>query len=101
MPIIINSSSMKKEMFLITALLLGVSFKLFAGTGNANDALELLLIIIGVLLIIVGLLNGVDYLQKNGKTMIYKAMTFLKKKITLLRGNLNKVKSEYFDLSYF
>ncbi len=88
---------MKKEMFIIIALLLGVSFKSFAGTGNANDALELLLIIIGVLLIIVGLLNGVDYLQKNGKTMIYKAMTFLKK----IRNHLNKVKSNYFDLSYF
>lgn len=92
---------MKKEMFIIIALLLGVSFKSFAGTGNANDALELLLIIVGLLLIIVGLLNGVDYLQKNGKTMIYKAMTFLKKKITLLSDHLNIVKSDYFDRSYF
>ena len=92
---------MKKEMLIIIALLLGVSFKSFAGTGNANDGLKFFLVIIGLLLIILGLLNGVDYLQKNGKTMIYKAMSFLKKKITLLRNYLNKVKSDYFDLSYF
>ena len=92
---------MKKEMFIIIALLLGVSFKSDAATGNANDGLEFFLVIVGLLLIILGLLNGVDYLQKNGKTMIYKTMTFLKKKITLLRDHLNKVKSGYFDLSYF
>ncbi|NQU32827.1 MAG: hypothetical protein HQ521_06295 [Bacteroidetes bacterium] len=92
---------MKKEMLIMIALLLGVSFKSFAGTGNANGGLEFLLVIIGLLLIILGLLNGVDYLQKNGKTMIHKAMSFLKKKITLLRNYLNKVKSDYFDVSYF
>jgi len=92
---------MKKEMFIIIALLLGVSFKSFAGTGNANDGLEFILVIVGLLLIIVGILNGVDYLKKNGKTIIYNAMTFLKKKITLLRDYLNKVKSDYFNLSYF
>ena len=92
---------MKKEIFIIIVLLLGVSFKSFAGTGNANDGFVFSLVIAGLLLIIVGLLNGVDYLQKNGKTMIYKAMTFLKKMITLLRDRLNKVKSDYFDLSYF
>lgn len=86
---------MKKEMFLIITLLLGVSLKSFAGTGNANDALKFLLVIVGLLLIVVGLLSGVDYLRKNGKTMIYKAMIFLKKKITLLRDHLNKVKSLY------
>ena len=91
---------MKKEV-LIIALILGVSFKSFAGTGNANDGIEFLAIIVGLLLIILGLLNGVDYLQKNGKTMIYKALSFLKEKITLLRNYLNKVKSNYFDLSYF
>ena len=92
---------MKKEMLIIITLLLGVSFKSFAGTGNTNDGLKLFLVIIGLLLIILGLLYVVDYLQKNGKTMIYKAMSFLKKKITLLRKYLNKVKFDYFDLSYF
>ncbi len=92
---------MKKEMLIMIALLLGVSFKSFAGTGNANGGLEFLLVIVGLLLIILGILNGVDYLQKNGKTMISNSMSFLMKKISLLRDYLNKVKSDYFDLSYF
>jgi hypothetical protein len=92
---------MKKEMLIIITLFLGVSFKSFAGTGNAKGAIGFFLIIAGLLLIILGLIIGVDYLKKNGKTMIYNAMSFLKKKITLLRNYLNKVKSDYFDLSYF
>lgn len=92
---------MKKEMLLLMALLLGVSFKSFAGTGIAGDQLIFFLAIIGFLLIILGLLTGVDYLRKNGKTMIYKAMSFLKEKINLIRKYLNKVISDYFDLSYF
>lgn len=91
---------MKKEI-LVTGLLLGVSFKSFASAGNATDGLEILLLIIGVLFIILGLLIGVDYFQKNGKTMIYSGKSFLKKKVTLLRNYLNKVKSDYFDFSYF
>jgi len=92
---------MKKEMLIIIALLLGLSFKSFAATGYAYDGLEFLLVIAGLLLIILGLLNGFDYLKKNGKTMIYKTISFLNKKISLLRNYLKKVKSDYFDLSYF
>jgi sulfite exporter TauE/SafE len=92
---------MKKGVLIIMALHLGVSFKSYAATGNANDGLEFFLVFAGLLLIILGLLNGADYLQKNGKTMISKAMSFLKEKITLLKAFLNKVKSDYFDPSLF
>lgn len=92
---------MKKETIIIIAFFLGVSYKSFAATGNAKDGFEFLLAIVGLLVIILGLLQGIDYLKKNGKTMIYKAISFLNKKITLLRNYLNKVKSNYFDISYF
>lgn len=92
---------MKKEMLLIIALFLGLSYKSFAGTGNANDGFEFLIVILGLLVIILGLLQGVDYLKKNGNTIIYKVMSFLNKNITLLRNYLNSVKSDYFDISYF
>ncbi len=91
---------MKKEMLIIIALL-GVSFKSYAGTGIANDQLIFLLTIIGILLIILGIISVVDYIQKNGKTMIHKTKTFLLEKIHLLGKYLNKIISEYFDLSYF
>ena len=92
---------MKKQIFIITALILGLSYESFAGTGGANDELKFLLFIIGFLLIILGLLTGVDYLKKNGKALIYKAITSLKKMIISLKDHLHKIKSDYFDLSYF
>ncbi len=92
---------MKKQMFIIIALILGLSYESFAGTGGANDELEFLLVIIGFLLIILSLLTGGDYLKKNGKTLIYKAITSLKKMIISLKDHLHKIKSDYFNLSYF
>lgn len=92
---------MKKQMFIIIVLILGLSYGSFAGTGGANDGLDFLLVIIGFLLIILGLLTGVDYLKNNGKTLIYRAITSLKKMVILLKDHLHKIKSDYFDLSYF
>jgi len=92
---------MKKEVSMTIFLLLGLSFRSFAGTGNVNDGLEFLLVIIGILLIILGLLTGGDYLRKNGKTLIFKAIASLKKMIISLKDHLHKIKSDYFDLSYF
>jgi len=92
---------MKKGMLIIMVLLFGVSFKSYAGTGDANDGLEFFLAFAGLLLIILALLYGADYLQKNGKTMISKAMSILKINMTLLKAYLNKVKTNYFDPSYF
>lgn len=99
----INSilQAMKKEMYLLTALLFGVSVKSFAGTGNASDVSVFFLLIGGLLFIILGLISGIDYLRKNGKTMIRHALSFLKKRIALLRDYLHRVISDYFDLSYF
>jgi hypothetical protein len=92
---------MKKEVSMTIFLLLGLSFRSFAGTGNVNDGLEFLLVIIGLLITLLSILSGVDYLRKNRKTMFYNAMSFLDKMISFLRNYINKVKSDYFDLSYF
>lgn len=43
----------------------------------------------------------VYYLRKNGKTMIIKAMSFLRGKIGLIRQYLNKVDFACYDFSYF
>ena len=92
---------MKKRMFIIIALILGLSYGSFAGTGGANDGLDFFLVIIGFLLISSGLLTGVDYLIKNGKTLIYNAITVLEKMVIILKDHLHKITSDYFDLSYF
>ena len=90
---------MKKEKLIIIAFF-GLSLKSYAGTGNANDQLFFIITIIGILLVLLGLISGVDYIQKNGKTMIYKAGSLLLEKLYSLRKYLNKLFSEYFDLSY-
>lgn len=91
---------MKKEMLILITLLFGLSFKSFASTGNANDGLVFILVLVGLLFIIIGLLSGIDYLQKNVKKIIYNFMSFLIKKVSLLRNYLNKLKSNLFDPSY-
>jgi len=86
---------------IILTLLIGISLKSFAGTGNASDEFKFLLTILGFLFIVVVLLYAIDYLQKNGKTMIYSGMSFLRKQFSILWKFLQKFKSDYFDLSYF
>ena len=81
----------KKKKVKVIALLSVLSFKSYARTGTASDELEFLLAIVGLLLIILGLLNGIDYMKKNGKTIIYKSISFLNKKVTLIRNYINKV----------
>ncbi len=88
-------------MLITAALFFGVSVQSFAGTGNASDVSVLFLLIGGLLFIFLGLISGIDYLRKNGKTMIRQALSFLKKRIALLRDYLHRVISDYFDLSYF
>jgi hypothetical protein len=90
---------MKKEKLIAIALLLVLSFKSYARTGIASDEFEFLLAIVGLLLFILGLLNGIDYTKKNGKTIIYKSISFLHEKVALLRNYIIKVKSDYFDVS--
>jgi len=82
-------------------LILGLSYKSFASTGNAADGLQFLLVIVGFLLILVCLLTGSDYLKNNGRAMIYSTLSFFRRMIALLKDYINKIKSDYLDLSYF
>ncbi len=91
---------MKKETLILMTLILGVSFKSFAGTGNAKDEFIFILSIIGFLLIVFVLLSGIEYTRKNGKTMIIRSMSFVKNKIAFLREYLNKISSNNSNLVY-
>lgn len=91
---------MKKEILLLMTLILGISLKSFAGTGNAKNEFIFILSIIGFLLFVIVLLYGVDYIRKNGKTIRYKAMSFIKKIITNIKIYHKKIKSKYIIFSY-
>jgi len=92
---------MKKDLYLLLVLFMGLSSKSFAGTGSANDQIGFVLVILAFLSIIAGFFAGKDYLQKNGKTMARKAIAFIKKKIALFRSHHDNAKSDYLEQSYF
>ena len=92
---------MKKHIYIFISLILGLSYESFAGTGKASDELEFTLVVLGFLLLILALVTGVDYLKKNGKKLIFLFKSTLKKIITCLMDQYHKIKSGYFDMSYF
>lgn len=86
---------MKKQVFLILVLVLASSYKLFASTGNANDGLLFILVIIGFLAVLSGIFSGANYLKNNGKFLINKLKTSYKKVILILKDYLNLSKSKH------
>ena len=91
---------MKKVILLTSLLILGLSFNSFAAAGRAKDEFEFFLVFVGFLLFILFLLNGVDYMKKNGKTIIHNSKSFLNHKINFILNNLNKMKSDNFDIAH-
>lgn len=78
---------MKKTMLIWLILLLGLSYQSFAKTGIASDEREFALFIVGVLLLVAGVFEGIDYLKKNGKTLFIRFRTFLRNKMLTLRNS--------------
>lgn len=73
--------SMKKRIGLGLILMTGLSFKTFAATGYAYDGLAFILVVIGILLLIIALMAGYDYLRKNGRRVIHNVVRLVKRKI--------------------
>jgi hypothetical protein len=75
---------MKKIVFSGFFLMTTMLSKAFAGTGNASDGLPFILYLTGFLVLIIGLTEGIDYLKRNGKVVVHRILTFVKKRITAL-----------------
>ena len=73
---------MKKEVSLGLILLTGLSSQAFAAAGYAKDGLEFSLVLIGFLLLVAGVLKGIDYISKNRKMLVHRVKAFIKKKVT-------------------
>jgi hypothetical protein len=73
---------MKKEVFLGLIFFTGLSSQAFAAAGYAKDGLEFILFLMGFFLLLAGFLEGIDYLNKNGKVLVYRTKAFIKKKVT-------------------
>jgi len=79
---------MNKVMIIWLVLFLGLSCQAFAKAGVANGGFEFMLVIVGFLLLVAGLIEGIEYLIKNGKNLFNRFKAFLKKKIFLPRNSV-------------
>ena len=79
---------MKKVMLIWLVLLLGLSYQAFAKAGVADGGFEFMLTIVGFLLLVAGLFEGIEYLIKNGKNLFNRFKAFLKKKIFIPKNSV-------------
>jgi hypothetical protein len=79
---------MNKVMIIGQVLFLGLSYQAFAKAGVADGGFEFMLTIVGFLLLVEGLFEGIEYLIKNGKNLFNKCKAFLKKKIFIPRNSV-------------
>jgi hypothetical protein len=64
---------MKKKTLCGLMFLVGFNLQTIAATGAAYDGLYFLLVIIGFLLIIIGFILTIDFIKRNGKTILNKS----------------------------
>ncbi len=69
-----------------------------AGTGSAHDAPLLTLAIVVFLLLIAAILQGVDYLKKNGLAMIEQAQKFTFNLFDKLKNIFDHINSRYLQI---
>jgi len=79
---------MNKVMIIGQVLFLGLSYQAFAKAGVADGGFEFMLTIVGFLLLVAGLIAGIEYLIKNGKNLFNRFKAFLKKKIFIPRNSV-------------
>ncbi|PLX00358.1 MAG: hypothetical protein C0593_01060 [Marinilabiliales bacterium] len=84
---------MKKQIFLITGLILGVSGETLAGTGGAKDGFMFFAVVIGFLLFVWGLLAGGSFLKNNGRKTITKTTHAIKGFFNSVIDKIRKAKS--------
>jgi uncharacterized membrane protein HdeD (DUF308 family) len=73
---------MRKVLLFGVIFITGISSQVFAAAGYAKDGPEFSLVLIGFLLLVAGVLKGIDYLSKNRKMLVQRVKAFIKKKVT-------------------
>jgi uncharacterized membrane protein HdeD (DUF308 family) len=95
---------MKKILIILLAIFSVSIPKTFAAFGNARDGDLFAVILIGFLLLVAGILSGIDFLRKNRKQLIEKIIRH--KKILQKQENTEPLQpfpdepKNYFDYSY-
>jgi hypothetical protein len=79
---------MNKVMIIGQVIFLGLSYQAYAKAGVADGGFEFMLTLVGFLLLVAGLFEGIEYLIKNGKNLFNRFNAFLKKKIFIPRNSV-------------
>jgi len=77
-----------KKIIIGSILFLGLSCPAFAKSGVAVGGFEFVLVIVGFLLLMAGLVAGIEYLLKNGRNLFNRLKAFLKKNIIIPRDSV-------------
>ena len=62
---------MKKKIVCFLFLIAGFAWPAFAAAGYANDGLEFLLVLAGFLLVLAGILEGIELLVRKRKNILH------------------------------
>ena len=76
---------MKKTIFFGLVFLVGCNLQTIAATGAAYDGLYFLLVIVGFLFIIIGFFSLIDFIKRNGNTILKKLNEIYQRFIKLVR----------------
>jgi hypothetical protein len=69
---------MKSRKIFLPFVMTMYAYQAFAGTGYAKDGLAFALVFLGLLMVLAGLLYGIDYLQKNGRKLITNSLHLIR-----------------------
>ena len=86
---------MNKTLKIVSVLLLGLPVQTFAKSGIGSDSLQFVLALSGFLLLLAGVMKGIDWFTKNGKGLLQQVGAFLKRQYDTFRGRFNRVSEKY------
>ena len=72
---------MKRVQIFFLVLCFGLSFQAQAKSGIADDEVEFVLAIIGLVIIVAGIYLGFEYLIRNGRGLFNHFKSFVKKSV--------------------
>ncbi len=89
---------MKKGVLIVSFLITGLSSQSYASKGYAHDGLNFMLAVAGLFLVIAGLLSAINFLKRNGRTLVHRTVIRVRWAFSALKGYLRRWMHGYFGL---
>ncbi|NCA74980.1 MAG: hypothetical protein EOM90_01475 [Alphaproteobacteria bacterium] len=91
---------MKKGIFLISFLMIGLSTQSYAAKGYANDGLAFMMVVAGALLLLAGLFSTIDFLKRRGRILVRYTRIRVRKAFAIIIGYLHRRMAGNFGLPF-